>query len=331
MGSEIALASFPRLTNAEKSLLVDCEYYIAGRMTAVAEIGDKLAIIRDKKLYREEYRTFREYLADKWHLSPQTAYFQIAHVETVKTIAMSPRGDILPSVLGQTKPLNRLSGEQKVKAWSEAVRDADGDQPTLSQVQAAANRVSPPIKRSSERPARPTDDSDASIAAARASGIIPSGADIEIDDPGREYYGAEPDPEPEPTPEPIAPAVDSSDEGWLKGLPLTREFEALVKRNAESKPLANAYRRCLARFHATALAFRRTRDKLNEYRGFFLAETKALRGGLNGAPLAFDWMHKRIFTLNPPDRWESCGTCQGVGSGPSGGCPTCHGNGFICN
>jgi hypothetical protein len=312
MSAERVPEKRPKLTPAEESRLAWCEDYIGARMASVFEIGEKLAIIRDERLYREEYDTFKEYLADKWHLSPQTAYFQIAHVETKKVLAMSPRGDISPASASFTKPLHALPDDLKKEAWSEAVKDAGGVHPTKRQVQDAANKVSPPLKRSAERPAKPVGDSDADVQAARDTGIIPADADVETDDPQREYYGAKPEEKPEPE---VFVAASQTDDEWLDSLPLSRELR----------------KESLASFRRSALGYRRTRARTVAYREGIREDTKDLRRGPGGGAMAWDWMLHRINTLNPPDRWESCGTCRGTGSCASGGCPTCHSHGYICN
>jgi hypothetical protein len=323
LGNEIALrqphaapshTSTEELTPFERSEYESLERDIAKDIQAVHNVGKNLAIIRDKNLYREEYATFKKYLADKWNLSPPTVWHKIEHAATIKAIETFGAPNVVKPSGYQSTPLARLYvPEQRAEAWAEAVNVA-GDKPVTREiVQEVVNRAFPPVKRSSQRPAVPSkppaDDPDADLTAALARGIIPVGADVETDDPTR----GEPELELEQEPEPII--QNATDENWLATLPLTRELKGDL----------------LARFHATALAFRHTRNDLIEYREKFLEKTKPLRRGLNGVPIAFDWMHKRIFTLNPPDRWESCGFCEGMGSCAVGGCPECYGNGFICN
>ena len=63
---------------------------VTGAEAAFIEAGTALAAIRDRKLYREETKTFEEFCQKHWGYNRAHAYRLICSVETVK---MSPIGD----------------------------------------------------------------------------------------------------------------------------------------------------------------------------------------------------------------------------------------------
>jgi len=60
---------------------------------AYFEIGLELAAIRDRKLYRREFETFENYVAQRWEWERQTAYRLIAAAECAHKV-LSPIGVI---------------------------------------------------------------------------------------------------------------------------------------------------------------------------------------------------------------------------------------------
>lgn len=71
------------LTDIEKQALKNYETIIKKGLNTFLEVGQALAEIRDRRLYRETHKTFERYCKDVWDLSKSNAYYQIAGYETV--------------------------------------------------------------------------------------------------------------------------------------------------------------------------------------------------------------------------------------------------------
>jgi len=97
--------------------------------TCAIEVGMQLREIRDGRLYRVTYRTFEQYLRDRWGWSRQHGYRLIDAAEVAAVV--SPMGDI-PSerVLRELASVLRDEGEQAVLNVYREARDNHGIQVT---------------------------------------------------------------------------------------------------------------------------------------------------------------------------------------------------------
>lgn len=117
--------------------LARLETTIANGLQTVVEVGEALAEIRDRKLYREEHATFDAYLETKWKISRSWACRQIQAAETVKVLPT----DNKPTTERQARPLTKLAPEKRAEAWNAAVAASPTGTPTAKEVEAAvANR-----------------------------------------------------------------------------------------------------------------------------------------------------------------------------------------------
>ena len=112
---------------------------IAKGLQTFVEVGEALAEIRDRKLYRNGHATFDDYLKTKWKLSRSRACRLIQATETVKAL---PTGNI-PTTERQARPLTKLPPGQRAEAWSAAVDASTTGTPTAKEVQAAVMRKAP--------------------------------------------------------------------------------------------------------------------------------------------------------------------------------------------
>lgn len=120
----------------ESRRLVELEEVIEKGIGTFIKVGEALAEIRDKRLYRVSFKTFEEYCREEWQMSKRHCDRLIAAAEVVENLG--PRGPVTEK---QTRPLTKLPAEQQPAAWSKAVESANGAQPTAKQVEAAVEEV----------------------------------------------------------------------------------------------------------------------------------------------------------------------------------------------
>ena len=119
---------------------------IIGReIKSFVAVGKALLTIRDSKLYREKFKTFKDYCTEKWNMSKTHANRLIAGSQVA--VNLTPRGvlctpcEIQPSSEYQIRPLTILEPAQQCEVWEEAVRSADGKVVTYKQVKDAVTKL----------------------------------------------------------------------------------------------------------------------------------------------------------------------------------------------
>jgi hypothetical protein len=127
------------LTPAESQSLTHYEEIIAQGLQTFVEVGQALLSIRDQRLYRETYRTFEEYLHQRWDMSRPRAYQLIEASVVVEHL--STNVDTVPVNEAQARPLTRLAPEQQQEVWREAVETAPPSGITAKHVQTTVTRV----------------------------------------------------------------------------------------------------------------------------------------------------------------------------------------------
>lgn len=128
------------LTGIERGDLKRCEAVIERGRRAFVEVGLALIEIRERRLYRESHGTFEDYLSERWEISRPQGYRLMDAAAAVQSL--SPMGDVLlPQNERQARPLTRLEPELQPEAWTRAVEDADGQQPTGAQVTRAVEEI----------------------------------------------------------------------------------------------------------------------------------------------------------------------------------------------
>jgi hypothetical protein len=115
------------------------------------EIAAALSVIRDQRLYREEFGTFKEFCDKKINLTRGRVDQLIAAVKTITNIEeTTTRVVIFPQTEKQVRPLAALPAAEQSAAWEEAVELAGGQQPTAATVkqvvdQRKAEAETPPL------------------------------------------------------------------------------------------------------------------------------------------------------------------------------------------
>ena len=74
------------LTVHERARLQECEEIIEKNIRGFLATGYALAEIRDRRLYREDFKTFEKYCKQIWDFSRSSAYHQISGYEAVQNL-----------------------------------------------------------------------------------------------------------------------------------------------------------------------------------------------------------------------------------------------------
>lgn len=152
-----------QLSIEEKANLENLEGAIKRELGSFIVVGMALEEIRAKGLYRDGYKTFRDYCNQKWDMNGRYADRLIAGSQVAENLGprdptMTPC-EIQPMFEKQVRPLAVLAPSEQRDVWGEAVRtyaiDHPGKAPTYSHVKAvvkeylgpAAPVPAPPGKR----------------------------------------------------------------------------------------------------------------------------------------------------------------------------------------
>ena len=113
------------LTTREQRELGRAERTIARGLKSFLAVGMALKEIRDKRLYRQHFDTFEEYVAKRWELSRTRAYELCAASEVVADLSAIADIRFLPENEAQARPLSRLKlPDQRERAWNVALERA---------------------------------------------------------------------------------------------------------------------------------------------------------------------------------------------------------------
>lgn len=127
------------ITIQESARLVELEDVIERGLSNFIKVGEALVEIRDKRLYRVEYRTFEEYCREEWQMTQQYAT-QLCRSSQVAAMLESET-KVSPTKEAHARPLTKLEtpAEQR-EAWTEAVEQSGG-KPAAKDVEAAVEKV----------------------------------------------------------------------------------------------------------------------------------------------------------------------------------------------
>jgi len=129
------------LTVIEKKKLRGCEGVIEKSVAGFVAVGNALATIRDRRLYRTDNpkRTFADYCRERWDMGRSIAYGTIDASRI--TQHLSAIADIIPATESQCRPLLAFSEpdhddkrvrvidmEQVGEAWEEVIEQAEEDE-----------------------------------------------------------------------------------------------------------------------------------------------------------------------------------------------------------
>ncbi len=121
-------------TTSERQELTQLETTVRNGLHTFYAVGTALTLIRNRKLYREEFRTFEEYCQVKFNIARPTAYRLMDAADTKDNL--SPLGDVpLPENEAQTRALAGLEPEQQRHVWTKAMETAPNGKVTAKHVQ----------------------------------------------------------------------------------------------------------------------------------------------------------------------------------------------------
>jgi hypothetical protein len=120
------------LTDAEIVEFRSLEATVEQGLRAFWQIGQALRQIRDKRLYRQDYRTFEDYCLARWEISRRSAYQLIEAASVVENVRHGAQ--IIPANERQARPLTALKPEQQQAAWAKAVSTAPSGKVTAAHV-----------------------------------------------------------------------------------------------------------------------------------------------------------------------------------------------------
>jgi hypothetical protein len=128
-----AAAPLEAISLPESRDLIALESVIERGLETFLQVGEALATIRDRRLYRIEHSTFADYCKTKWKMSDRRAR-QLMDASEVVT-AISKSGTTVPKSERQARPLAALPPAQRVEVWEKAVAASPNGQPTAKDVQ----------------------------------------------------------------------------------------------------------------------------------------------------------------------------------------------------
>jgi len=130
-----------KILNIEESHELErCEVVIKQGLKTFIEVGEALFIIRDKRLYRNEFNTFEDYCQQKWSLGKRYVNYMIAASESITNLGTIV--PILPKTETQIRPLTSLEPEIQKEVWKEVV-ETHGENITAAKVQSVVNNWKP--------------------------------------------------------------------------------------------------------------------------------------------------------------------------------------------
>jgi hypothetical protein len=106
----------------EERRFQECEKIITDGLNTFMEVGQALTEIRNRRLYREDFKTFEAYAHQKWGIKRQRAYELMGASEVTRNL--SEISDILPAKESHAASLLKLSPEDQRKTWQEIIEES---------------------------------------------------------------------------------------------------------------------------------------------------------------------------------------------------------------
>ncbi|WP_406000723.1 hypothetical protein [Streptomyces sp. NBC_00829] len=119
------------LTSSEHQALVGHEAVIERGIATFVEVGNALAEIRERRLYRAEHGSFEDYCRARWKFGRRRANELIASAEVVGAIA--PTELPVPENEGQARELSRVPEPERAGVWAATIERTEG-KPTAAAV-----------------------------------------------------------------------------------------------------------------------------------------------------------------------------------------------------
>lgn len=138
-------------TEQESIQLQYHEQVIEKGLETFYEVGQSLSFIREKRLYRKEFKTFEEYCQEKWGRSRRWANLIIKSSEVIGVLESGNHGSQIPEAERQARPLTKLdTPEQQAEAWENAIANSESGKPTAKEVAIEVEKLQEKIKQLEE-------------------------------------------------------------------------------------------------------------------------------------------------------------------------------------
>lgn len=128
------------LSDDEQRALAEAEDKIRTGLVSFSQMGQALAVIKERQLYRASHRTFESYLLDKWKIGADYA----SKLITAASVCVALVRDGLPAPAREkhTRELNRVEPDHRSEVWKAAL-DASGGDPEQVTADVIAAVVAP--------------------------------------------------------------------------------------------------------------------------------------------------------------------------------------------
>lgn len=111
------------ILNIEESHELErCEVVVKQGLQTFIEVGQALMTIKEKRLYRIDFKTFEEYCQVKWQMEKSQTYRLINTANVIQNI--SPIGELLPNNESQVRPLVGLEKDVQIAVWNDVVHES---------------------------------------------------------------------------------------------------------------------------------------------------------------------------------------------------------------
>lgn len=137
------------LTPEEAKRRVELEGVISAGVTTFKAVGEALAEISNKRLYRQDYPTFQQYCEKEWKFGADYAFRLIRGSETAALVEKA--GLPAPKSEAAVRSLSSLPPEKREEAYREASEESGGGAPNATAVKKAVE------KRAAKAPASKLD------------------------------------------------------------------------------------------------------------------------------------------------------------------------------
>lgn len=155
--AEIVIDEINPLNRPERKALAEAEAKIEAGLQTFYDVGNALAQIRDRQLYRESHASFQQYADERWGIGKSYTSRLIGAAGTMSNL-IDAGIDRLPDSERHTRPMLGLPAQAQRLAWS-LVLDQVGTgkintktvEEAVAQVRAASPAQLPPAKQPKQR------------------------------------------------------------------------------------------------------------------------------------------------------------------------------------
>ena len=166
------------LTDTEYDDLEKLETTISKGLDTFVEVGNALAEIRDRRLYRQYFPSFDAYCTEQWDIGKSRAYRLIAAAEVVAE--MSPAGDtLLPKTERAARELKDVDPAKRADVMAKASEDSPATAPKIREAAAELDPLLAERQRQAEARAQARAEKEAREKAEKAEAEAVMSARVE--------------------------------------------------------------------------------------------------------------------------------------------------------